>query len=446
MSVVNQLSMPSARMDSKSRKPIFQRLYDSKEYDDLTFIVSRKEVFANETIVKMRSSVLKARIENPERIPNGRILLDDQNLDDFKQFLKFLYLNDCEITSRNFVGLIRIRNSKVSGKKYDVPSLSKKCMTFFEANIGKWSVQSFVEETVKHPALIEFFQKCLSLGPSAIEFISFSKVDMFGIIWYICPINFVQHILKFDRSVDAEEVLFEKVYDWAKAYCFRASGRGVTVSIKEAMKDLIPYIHFENLKKYTLATVVRSNNLLSTDELLKLFVKFVTDKMDGKNEIMYESDDEVTANESENENDVSEAEKEVAIDKSVKDVVTKESDTKNDISESDEKVDINESVKKVAINESEKEGDISVLDGKNGFYESNEKVDVVKSDKDVYTDELVKEAAMNVSDDELDESEKDVDNKEPNDESVTIKCEKEFDTSESDEKISLIDADEIGIV
>uniref|UniRef100_A0AC35GJS2 Uncharacterized protein n=1 Tax=Panagrolaimus sp. PS1159 TaxID=55785 RepID=A0AC35GJS2_9BILA len=61
------------------------------------------------------------------------------------------------------------------------------------------------------------------------------------------------------------------ILEWAKVYCqLNRLPEGPT-NIKKAMKDLIPFIRFENLKYVTLAKVVHPNALLSAEELLNCF-------------------------------------------------------------------------------------------------------------------------------------------------------------------------------
>uniref|UniRef100_A0AC34F1P7 BTB domain-containing protein n=1 Tax=Panagrolaimus sp. ES5 TaxID=591445 RepID=A0AC34F1P7_9BILA len=211
--------MATADANANPMKGFFEALFYSEKYKDLTFIVARKEVDVNEIVVKTRSSVLKARIEDPERIPNGRILLDDPNLEHFMEFLKFLYLDDCDITEANIIGL--------------------------------------------------FF-----LVPSYILYLNLYKFDASGAVTAVFTPALVQHILEQYRPIEAEDTLFRKVFGWAKIHCSLQGLPEEPASIKEAMKDMIPYIRFQYLRTITLATVVRPNELLTTQELLKLFIKF----------------------------------------------------------------------------------------------------------------------------------------------------------------------------
>uniref|UniRef100_A0A914YHF0 BTB domain-containing protein n=1 Tax=Panagrolaimus superbus TaxID=310955 RepID=A0A914YHF0_9BILA len=249
--------------DGSSLKDILQALYDSDKYKDLTFIVAKKEIHANELLVKIRSSVLKEKIEDPKReVPNGKIMLDDQNFEDFKKFLKFLYTNDCEITQQNLTGLFLL------GKKYNVPFLCNKCLNIFNKFLNKNNASTFAAAALKNPDLAEMFQKCLELVPNVMESMSFFYVDKYGKVENVVAASFIQQILRQSRSENAEDALFAKIYEWAKYDCRHRGLKEESNNIKETMKDLLPYIRFGNLKPYTLATIVRSNNLLPLEELV----------------------------------------------------------------------------------------------------------------------------------------------------------------------------------
>uniref|UniRef100_A0AC34GFK2 BTB domain-containing protein n=1 Tax=Panagrolaimus sp. ES5 TaxID=591445 RepID=A0AC34GFK2_9BILA len=191
--------------NGNSIKEVLQVLYDSDKYKDLTFVVAKNEIRANELLVKTRSSVLKEKIEDSKRAPNDKIILDDQSIEDFKKFLKFLYLDDCEITQQNFTGLFLL------GKKYNVPALSQKCLDIFDKHLNKNNVSIFAAAAFRNPNLSEIFQKCIDLDPNVMESMQFFYVDKYGKVEDILDASFIKQILEQPRDENAEDALFAKV-------------------------------------------------------------------------------------------------------------------------------------------------------------------------------------------------------------------------------------------
>uniref|UniRef100_A0AC35EYA3 BTB domain-containing protein n=1 Tax=Panagrolaimus sp. PS1159 TaxID=55785 RepID=A0AC35EYA3_9BILA len=96
---------PSVDDYDTAMNAILREFYENDKYKDITFIVAKTEVPANEIIVKVRSPVLKAMLESPTRNSTGKVALDDLILENFKKFIEFLYTNDCSITGQNVFGL-----------------------------------------------------------------------------------------------------------------------------------------------------------------------------------------------------------------------------------------------------------------------------------------------------------------------------------------------------
>uniref|UniRef100_A0AC34G4C6 BACK domain-containing protein n=1 Tax=Panagrolaimus sp. ES5 TaxID=591445 RepID=A0AC34G4C6_9BILA len=221
--------------NGNSIKEVLQVLYDSDKYKDLTFVVAKNEIRANELLVKTRSSVLKEKIEDSKRAPNDKIILDDQS------------------------------------KKYNVPALSQKCLDIFDKHLNKNNVSIFAAAAFRNPNLSEIFQKCIDLDPNVMESMQFFYVDKYGKVEDILDASFIKQILEQPRDENAEDALFAKIYEWAKHDCRHRGLKEESNNIKETLKDLLPYIRFSNLKPYTLATIVRPNNLLSLEDLVSYF-------------------------------------------------------------------------------------------------------------------------------------------------------------------------------
>uniref|UniRef100_A0AC35GN46 BTB domain-containing protein n=1 Tax=Panagrolaimus sp. PS1159 TaxID=55785 RepID=A0AC35GN46_9BILA len=78
-----------------------EKLLESKEDSNVTFIINKKELHAHQFILINRSSVLKAMIKGPMAPANQIHKISDPKVtyNDFNNFLKFLYTDKCEINA-----------------------------------------------------------------------------------------------------------------------------------------------------------------------------------------------------------------------------------------------------------------------------------------------------------------------------------------------------------
>uniref|UniRef100_A0A914Q8A4 BTB domain-containing protein n=1 Tax=Panagrolaimus davidi TaxID=227884 RepID=A0A914Q8A4_9BILA len=78
----------------------FEKVFESKEGADCTFLVHNQELPAHQFILANRSPVLKAMIKGP-MAPQTQIheIKDTQiTFDGFNNFIKFLYTEKCEVS------------------------------------------------------------------------------------------------------------------------------------------------------------------------------------------------------------------------------------------------------------------------------------------------------------------------------------------------------------
>uniref|UniRef100_A0A914QBP1 Uncharacterized protein n=1 Tax=Panagrolaimus davidi TaxID=227884 RepID=A0A914QBP1_9BILA len=145
-------------------------------------------------------------------------------------------------------------------------------MNYFENHLTSDNAPTYMAKTLMNPDLSEFSEKCLKVAPSATGVISvtnFFILDKYDKPKAVFLAEWILQILQQDRPDDYEEILFAKIFEWAKVYCRYHGLQEDSTNIKEAMKDLIPYIRFGNLEYSTLAKIVRP--LISVEELLSHF-------------------------------------------------------------------------------------------------------------------------------------------------------------------------------
>jgi hypothetical protein len=85
-----------------------KHLFETKEGADITFVVHGEDIPAHKFIA-YRSPFLKGMMGSDLAPLNGKHAIDDPDftVSDFKNFLKFLYTDDCDMDDCNLVTLLR---------------------------------------------------------------------------------------------------------------------------------------------------------------------------------------------------------------------------------------------------------------------------------------------------------------------------------------------------
>ncbi len=90
---------------------------------------SDKKFFAHKYVLATSSAVFYAMF-NGELAEKDSVHLKDTNEEGLQEFLRFLYTDECNLTTDNAVFVLYL------AKKYIVPSLAEKSIEFLEANLG----------------------------------------------------------------------------------------------------------------------------------------------------------------------------------------------------------------------------------------------------------------------------------------------------------------------
>ena len=131
-----------------SKKTVLQRnayMFDNELMSDVSFTCgeSRRIFHAHKYVLATSSAVFFAMFYGeipPKEFP---IHIEDAEEESFKEFLRFLYTDDCKITAENAVGVLYL------AKKYLISSLAEKCCEILEANIKPENVFVVLEQAIQ---------------------------------------------------------------------------------------------------------------------------------------------------------------------------------------------------------------------------------------------------------------------------------------------------------
>ena len=131
-----------------SKNTVLQRttyMFDNELMSDICFTcgeTSRRIFHAHKYVLATSSSVFFAMFYGDLAQKESTIRLADTDEESFKEFLRFLYTDDCEITVENAIGVLYL------AKKYLINSLAEKCCNALEASI-KPDVFAVLEQAIK---------------------------------------------------------------------------------------------------------------------------------------------------------------------------------------------------------------------------------------------------------------------------------------------------------
>ena len=130
-----------------SKKTVLQRntyMFDNELMSDVSFTCgeSRRIFHAHKYVLATSSAVFFAMFygETPNEFP---IRIEDAEEESFKEFLRFLYTDDCKITAENSIRVLYL------AKKYLILSLAEKCCEILDASIKPDNVFVVLEQAIQ---------------------------------------------------------------------------------------------------------------------------------------------------------------------------------------------------------------------------------------------------------------------------------------------------------
>uniref|UniRef100_A0A914QV11 BTB domain-containing protein n=1 Tax=Panagrolaimus davidi TaxID=227884 RepID=A0A914QV11_9BILA len=246
---------------------INEKLFESKEDSDVTFVIDNMELHAHQFVLINRSTVLKAMIKGPLAPANQVHHISDPQAtyDDFNDFLKFLYTDKCEITAENAEALLHLSHM------YDVEHLFEACVNILPTLFPKTSPVKFAEIGLLYENKYDIVKKCLNEVPFYLTN-SLLKYPIKNRVVWISPelvLEFVKHCPRYPSF--CENIVFNRVFEWVKGQC---EGRKIEINsknLKEIFAPFEPYICFEKMDIKILSSTVYENELIPEKRLLKCY-------------------------------------------------------------------------------------------------------------------------------------------------------------------------------
>ena len=250
-----------------SKKTVLQRneyMFDNELMSDVSFTCgeSRRIFHAHKYVLATSSAVFFAMFYGeipPKEFP---IRIEDVQDESFKEFLRFLYTDDCKITAENAIGVLYL------AKKYLISSLAEKCCEILEASIKPENVFVVLEQA------IQFDEKELEEKSWDIV-LTKTRECVNSETFCDIKLHTLNALLKKEWLPVTEVELFKAVLKWTDNECAR---QGINVeedktARRRILGDSVYEIRFLAMSQEDFAIHVSPTEILTYKEIVCLFQK-----------------------------------------------------------------------------------------------------------------------------------------------------------------------------
>ena len=250
-----------------SKKTVLQRnayMFDNELMSDVSFTCgeSRRIFHAHKYVLATSSAVFFAMFYGeipPKEFP---IRIEDAEEESFKEFLRFLYTDDCKITAENAIGILYL------AQKYLISSLAEKCCEILEASIKPENVFAVVEQA------IQFDEK--ELEEKSWDIVSKKTQECLNSEAF-CDIGLhtLNALLRKEKLAVTEVELFKAVLKWTDSECAR---QGINIeedrtARRRILGDSVYEIPFLEMSQENIVKYVSPTEILTDTEIVRILKK-----------------------------------------------------------------------------------------------------------------------------------------------------------------------------
>ncbi|CAB4008514.1 BTB POZ domain-containing 6 isoform X2 [Paramuricea clavata] len=299
-----------------TKKSVLERnrhMFNNSDMSDISFTCegSGKKFYAHKYVLGTSSAVFRAMFYGDLAEKNSVVHLRDTDVKSLEEFLRFLYTDECNLTTHNVVSVMYL------SKKYIVPSLTEKCVNNLASSIKAENVMSILEQAT------HFDERKLEM--SCWEFIkSNTKQAVASTDFNNISQKTLASLLRRNELNIVEVELFRAVLKWSDFQCststkngdIEENGETRRTDIGECSKkdnevtkerrrtrrsvigDAIYDLRFLAMTQREFAQNVATSGLLTAEEMIPIYNKFngidsrnLKWKLSGKRSLwLYETD------------------------------------------------------------------------------------------------------------------------------------------------------------
>ena len=239
-------------------------MFDNELLSDVSFACgdSSRVFHAHKYVLATSSAVFFAMLYGDLAQKESPIRVRDADDESFKEFLRFLYTDDCEITAENAIGVLYL------AKKYLISSLAEKCCEMLEGSIKPDNVFAVLEQAVQFDEK-ELEAKCWEVVfEKPLECINSEAFCNIGS-------HMLNALLKKDTLAVTEVELFKGILKWADSECAR---QGLDVNDdktarRRVLGDSVYEIRFLAMSHENFVKHVSATGILTDTEIVSIAQK-----------------------------------------------------------------------------------------------------------------------------------------------------------------------------
>jgi hypothetical protein len=250
---------------------VYENLYLNTDDDaDTTFLVHGQEVKAHKCIIAKRSEVLKAMINSDLAPADGRHVIADEKIkvEDFKEFLRFLYLDNCDLGYHNLGALLHMSDMYLVPllKLYCLECVEKECRNI-DGILGCSELAILYEDIC--PEMLQTCFKKLSETPFQ-SFIYQSSIGHNRI-----SAELLERIAKdCPRSAYLnEDRLLMKIFEWGQQECKQQNITVDPTGMKKILSPIVKHLKLGDLSIHSLTKIIYPHQLASSDLYIQYIVR-----------------------------------------------------------------------------------------------------------------------------------------------------------------------------
>ena len=239
-----------------------RHMFNNPFMSDIAFSCegSDNKVFAHKYVLATSSAVFYAMFYGELAEKNPVVHLSDTDEESLHEFLRFLYADECNLTTDNAVFVLYL------AKKYIVPSLAQKCFEYYDANFAAENVFTLLQQAIQFDEN-KLEEKCWDFIELKVNEILAS--DGFSDINQTTLVMLLKH-----EPLNVQEVdLFKAVLKWSEAECSRKGMEANAKNKRDAMGNAIYQIRFASMTLQDLAQNVSQSGILTLEEMVLFYEK-----------------------------------------------------------------------------------------------------------------------------------------------------------------------------
>ncbi len=251
-----------------SKKTVLERnahMFDNELMSDVSFVCGKSSrIFhAHKYVLATSSAVFYSMFYGNLAQKESIIRIADADEESFKEFLRYLYTDDCEMTAENAIGVLYL------AKKYLVSYLVEKCCKILETSITPDNVFALLEQAVQfdeNDLEAKCWDKVFEETQECVNTEAFCDIRS----------HTLNALLKKETLAITEVELFKGVLKWVDSECGR---QGINIeedktARRRVLGDSVYEIRFLAMSQEDFAKYVSPTGMLTDTEIVSIFQKF----------------------------------------------------------------------------------------------------------------------------------------------------------------------------